>query len=73
MPTTPAPILSLSQLALARQQLAHMATLLAESEQSVERLAEQSKVLKTEIRRLETNAVREQEGTNLEYVDYGTF
>eukprot|EP00038_Savillea_parva_P019742 m.28641 g.28641 ORF g.28641 m.28641 type:complete len:1174 (+) comp4535_c0_seq1:167-3688(+) len=56
-----------TKLAAANRHIQHMATLLAESESSVERLAEQSKVLKQEIRRHEANSERDK-GSNLEYI-----
>lgn len=55
------------ELAAARTQLKHLSTLLADSESTCERLEEQSKVLKSEIRRQETNSERA-EGANLEYL-----
>ena len=55
------------QAAAYQRQIQHLSTLLAESESTCERMDEQSKVLKQEIRRHEKNSNRE-EGANLEYL-----
>jgi chromosome segregation ATPase len=51
----------------AQRQIAHLSELLADSENSVARLEEQSKILKLEIRRQEASVERAN-GTNLEYL-----
>eukprot|EP00041_Stephanoeca_diplocostata_P037645 m.1432170 g.1432170 ORF g.1432170 m.1432170 type:complete len:1150 (-) comp25077_c0_seq14:2850-6299(-) len=56
------------RLAAAQAHITHLATLLAESEGTVERMVEQSKVLKQEIRRHEKNSEREEDAKNLEYI-----
>ena len=46
----------------------HLTELLSESEESVARLTEQAKILKSEIRRIERNDEREKEIQNMEYL-----
>jgi len=51
-----------------RQQIQHLSDLLADSEQGVDRLQEQSKLLKSEIRRHENNTERAKVSADLEYL-----
>jgi len=56
------------ELSTASRKVAHLTELLRESEASHARLAEESKVLKEEIRRSERNSHRQMELDNLEYL-----
>lgn len=56
------------QVTKSQQQLTHLTGLLRESEATTDRLEEQAKVLKEEIRRLERNAQRADYVANLEYL-----
>jgi len=58
---------TVADLHAAKQQIAHLAELLTDSESMIDRLQEQSQVLKGEIRRQE-NLVARADGANLEYL-----
>ncbi|XP_019625079.1 PREDICTED: GRIP and coiled-coil domain-containing protein 2-like [Branchiostoma belcheri] len=57
-----------ASLSAAHKKIEHMSELLHESEATIMRLNEQTKVLKNEIRRLERNQERERAVSNLEYL-----
>eukprot|EP00050_Salpingoeca_kvevrii_P012388 m.22185 g.22185 ORF g.22185 m.22185 type:complete len:224 (+) comp3986_c0_seq1:2965-3636(+) len=62
------PVKLQSELDSMRKQMAHMTNLLQESEANADRLSEQTKLLKHEMRRLERNDKRADVGTSIEYL-----